>query len=172
MTDAVNIELVGADSYNTLTKGYKKGEVYSVSHEDWETLRSKTAPLGARLFKETTAPKTVGLTPKTAITIAHTEEAGPNSGDLSTADLGNLTDEQRAGLAPAGTGEIDTGLTEGNDEGADEGAKASGSEPSEAADKPVVLKSTIIRSGQRNAALKAALPTPAIPATDADNVQV
>lgn len=47
----VRIQLVGADTYRTLTHGFAKGQAYSIPQALWDTKFSKvTGPQGQRLF--------------------------------------------------------------------------------------------------------------------------
>ena len=86
MTDTVEISLIGAKTYGTLSKVYQKGEPSVVSAAVWEMLRNEVNPAsGATLF---------------CLTSELPPEARPlTSNDLSQADL------RAAGLM----GEIDTG---------------------------------------------------------------
>lgn len=103
--DTVNVELVGAATYSTLSTQYRKGDVYTLTAERAEAMLALDNPInGARLFQAT--DKEAQLNSRNAPVMA------PSSQELAM-------------------GERDTGAESGNGEGDEAQSTAARSEQAE-----------------------------------------
>jgi hypothetical protein len=177
MSEFVNVKLAEGSSYTTLTRSFRKGEVYRLPAREWDKLKSATHPVtGKAVFATTDDEHTAEQGESTeradvvkggGITISHNPPKGMTPEQMDKAGLHAFAAHARRDSHPQ---DVDTGADmvgkaeaedyqgpSGHDGLDDDDEVTVGEAPapvSTAAPAPAPKGKVVVRPGPRNSALK------------------